>query len=336
MQGGLTMRHSFIIPTVTLLSLASILSGCTTTDYTLYLQDVTVKGPIGQPLVHITNNNLERPLRITPHISFNTNASLGGRIDGHSPVDSTGTYRVYTTVDSSSHVVTFHESPGSNTQSFTGQNLVWKMPSASFGLDVDYTASRHVALSAGASYSTVDGDGLWGYNVGLGLYSESEFSAIRFDGGVKWQELLYEASTVVVRKESDGTTSSDQVGFFRDRGKSTPRDFFAAVTFNTKHADWLLNIFAQAALSKQSLAKFQPRIIEPLLLYPPIFSPAVIVHDQRAEFSSTFVIFTPGVYFDVDPTVRVLAGTRISVQTEINDSSPGTFVLPFFELEWMM
>ena len=327
------MRHHCIFYAVLLLILGS-LSACTTTEYTLYLQDVTVKGPISQPPVHITNNNLEKPLRITPHLSFNTGASLNGRISGHSPVDSTGTYRVVTTVDSTSHVVTFHESAGANTQAFTGQNLTWKMPSASFGVDVDYTAGKHVALSFGASYSTVDGNGLWGYNVGLGLYSESELSAIRVDGGVRWQELMYEASTVVVRKEY-GTGSTDQVGFFRDRGKSAPIDFYAAITFNTKHTDWLLNIFAQVALSKQSLAKFQPTVMEPLL-YPPDFSPAVVVHDQRANFSSTVVFLTPGVYYDIDPTVRVLAGARIGLQTEIEDSSPQTYVLPFLEFEWML
>ncbi len=332
------MRPSFSTFVPVPFILASLLSGCTTTEYTLYLQDVAVKGPISQPPVHITSDNMEKPLRITPHIAVNTasNSTLGGQIDGHSPVDATGKYQVIAIVDSTAHTVTFRESPGANTQTFTGQNLHWEMPSASFGLDVDYTLSNHLAISFGATCSAVDGRGLWGYHMGLGLYSETSTSAVRVDGGVRWQDLLYEASTVIVRRESEVATPTDQVGFFRDRGKSTPMDFYAAITFNTKHDDWVTNIFAQLALSKQSLAKFQPTMVEPLLLYPPIFTPVVIVNDQRAEFSSTFVIITPGVYFDFDPTVRILAGARINVQTEIKDSSPGTFVQPFLELEWMM
>ena len=211
------------------------------------------------------------------------------------------------------------------------------MPVSCFGIDVDYSMSKHWAVSFGANYSTVDGRGLWGYRIGLGLYSETPTSALRLDGGLQWQDLFYEASSIVVKRTSDVSTSNDEVGFFLDRGTSMPLDFYCAMTINTKHSDWFTNIFVQLALSKQSLAKFKPSIVQPSAPYAfPLYSPVVIVHDQRAEFSSTFVVITPGVYFDVDPSVHILVGTRINLQTQIKDGSPSAIVLPFLQLDWML
>ena len=314
-----------------------VLGGCTTTEYTLYLQDVQVKGPISQPPVPITDRNQEKPLRITPHFSFNPTSgrTLGGQIDGHSPVDANGRYQVDAVIDTFYHTISFHERPGANNFSFSGQNLRWEQPSSSMGVDVDYTFSKHWALSLGSSYSSVDGDGLWGYRVGLGIFSETEHSAIRFDGGVRWQELRYDVSTVVVARTVSPSSTTEEVGFFHDRGKSTPADFYAAITFNTRNPDWAANIFLQAALSKQSLAKFKPTLVDPAVFFPfPVpLQPDVIVHDQRAEFSSTFVVLTPGIYLNFDQSTRLLIGTRINLQTEIRDSTPETFVLPFMQLD---
>ena len=318
-----------------------VLPGCTTTEYTLYLQDVRVEGPVSQPPVSITDRNQEKPLRISPHFTMSpgNNRTLWGQLDGHSPVDANGRYQVDTAVNGGSHSVSFHERAGANNFTFIGQNLHWDQPSSSFGVDIDYAFARHWALSLGADYSSVAGNGLWGYRAGLGLFSESEKSAIRFDGGARWQELRYEASTVIVKTTTSGSSTNEEVGFFRDTGKSMPMDYYAAITFNTKNPEWLVNIFLQTALSKQTLAGFKPTVMEPVMVFLPVpipLQPDVIVHDQRAEFSSTFVIFTPGIVLNFDQSTRLLVGTRINVQTEIRDSSPETTVLPFLQLDFML
>lgn len=318
------MRSLRLTTPFALFILAFSLFGCATD--VLYLQDVSIKGPASQPPVHITNGNMEKKLRISPHISFDAgrNRTLAGQLDGHSPVDANGIYRVDTIINSN-NTISFREN-AANTMPFTGRNLHWTTPSTSFGVDVDYTMSNHWALSVGTSYSTIEGNGLWGYRAGLGLYHENPTTAIRVDVGAQWQELLYNASTVVV-------TSGYAVGFFHDKGKSMPMDLYGAFTFNTRREDWFTNIFAQIAFSKQSLAKFKPTIVEPVL-FP--FPPLAVVHDERATFSSTFFVITPGVYFNIDPTVRILIGVRINHQTQINESSPDTMVLPFFQLDWML
>lgn len=116
-------------------------------------------------------------------------------------------------------------------------------------------------------------------------------------------------------------------------------DFYGAITFNSKNPDWLVNIFLQATFSKQSLAKFKPTVADSvivvLLPFPIPIQPTAIVHDQRAEFSSNFVVITPGVYVNFGPSTRLLFGARINLQTEIRDSSPSTFVLPFLQLDLM-
>src|SRR5512135_3942471 len=73
----------------------SLLTGCVATEeYTLYLQDVHVSGPISQPPVHTTNNKSGKPVSITPHVAFNgSGRAIAGRIDGHSPVGGDGTFQ---------------------------------------------------------------------------------------------------------------------------------------------------------------------------------------------------------------------------------------------------
>ncbi len=324
------MRTSF---SAVMIVFISLFLGCTTPEYTLYLQDVSMNGPISQPPVHITVNNTEEQLRISPHVSLRPsgNRAVTGVLEGHSMVDARGQYQVDTIINSD-NTVSFRERTGANNFSFTGENLRWRMPLTFLGVDVDYSFSRHWALSAGVSYSSVDGQGLWGYRVGLGLFSEGVSSSIRLDAGIQWQELVYEASTVVV-KAPDPPSSGGEVGFFRDRGKSSPLDVYGAFTFNTKE-DWAANIFLQVAFSKQSLAKFKPSIPEYYGVFP-LIVPAAVVHDMRAEFSSTCVVITPGVYVDLATSTRALLGIRFNIQTEIKESSPGNILVPFFQVDWI-
>lgn len=320
------------------LLVTGLLVGCANEEYTLYLQDVNVTGPISQPPLHITNNRKDKVLSITPHIAFNTkqDRTVVGQIEGHSPVDGLGGYQVDTIVNSN-QTISFRERRGANSMSFSGQNLRWRLPDATAGIDVDYATSKHFAVSFGANYSSVDGVGLWGYRIGLGLFSEGSGAAIRFDGGVEWQTLAYEARTVVVRKTTYLFSSDvdEEIGFFRDKGTSTPMGFYASLTFNTKYDSWFPNVFTQLAICKQSLASFKPVVQEGVPFFP-FLTPEVVVHDMRGKFSSTVVIVTPGFYFDIAPSARALAGVRINLQTEIKDSSPATNITPLLEIEWSM
>jgi len=313
--------------------LVCVLAGCS--DYTLYLQDVHVKGPISQPPVPITDGNQEKPLKISPHFSFVPGGArnLRGRMDGHSPVGTDGMYHVDTLVNGTT--VSFREHAGANTLGYAGQNLTWDQPSASLGLNLDYTFAKHWALSLGADYCSIDGEGLWGYRAGLGIFSEGPNYAIRFDGGVRFQQLGYDALTVVVAEPwaSDG----GNVTFFHDRGKSTPVDLYGSLTFNSRNPNWPAHFFIQLGLSKQSLAKFKPATVDlvPVYLPAPVFLfPFVVVHDERAQFSSTVVVFTPGIYFKMDESTTVLLGIRINLQTEILSSSPDAVAIPFVQVDF--
>lgn len=318
--------------------LAALFAGCMTTKYTLYLQDVTVSGPISQAPVHITNNMKEKPFRVAPHIAINSTSSrnIVGQIEGHSMVNRDGVYQVDTIVNSNNSV-SFRERPGANNSTFKGKNLQWKMPDAIVGADFDYAVSNHLAISFGADYSTVGATGLWGYSLGLGLFSEDSTSAFRVDGGIRWQALAYEAYTAVVVKSARlfSSNTDESVGFFRDKGTSTPMDFYVSLIFNTKRKQWFANIFMQLAISKQSLAKFKPTVAEGIPVFP-LVVPEVVVHDARANFASTVFSITPGLYMDINSSARIVAGVHINMQTEIADSSPSTVISPLLQFEWSL
>jgi hypothetical protein len=329
---GNIMRTSLLL--TALFSFATIVPGCITTEYTLYLQDVNVTGPISQPPVHITSDMKEKPLRITPHIAINPagRRDITGQIDGHSKVDRNGIYQV-DTIRNSDNTVLFRERTNANRYAFNGKNLIWKTPAVIVGANFDFTIGNHIALSLGTSYSSESGNGLWGYSAGLGFFSEAINFAFRVDAGIHWQTLAYEAYTAVVEKELFSNNSEQRVGFFRDNGTVAPMGFYASLTYNTTHQEWFTNFFLQLCLSKQALADFKPELQNEGFLFP-FFQQTTVVHDARANYSSTIIGITPGIYMQINHSAKLIAGLHFYVQTQIIDSSPGTIIVPSLMFEW--
>jgi hypothetical protein len=318
--------------------LGALFLGCGTTDYTLYLQDVTVKGPIARPPLHITNANEESHVRVTPHVEFNPrrNQKVVGVISGHSLVNQHGVFQVDTLVDG--RTIRFREHVDANTNQFTGTNLTWRIPDQSGGVDLDIHLSQNFALSGGINWSTVDGQDLWGYSAGFAIISRSSSSALRFDLGLKWQELAYDALTVVITKQTQWFSSDvdERVGFFHDKGVSAPLDFYVGGTYNTCIPEWVVTPFMQVAFCRQALAKFQPIIqeISPGLFFPfPFVLERVSVDDMRASFSSITLGITPGVYLNLTHSIALVVGARINVQLQIYEASPKTIVMPMAQLD---
>jgi hypothetical protein len=296
--------------TGTLIITSVLMVGCGTVQDTIYLQNVEVQGPAGQPPIHVTAKSTgEKSVHVTPHVSINARTSLSGSL---SPQYSG---RVPDTLPS-----------------FRRKGLNWNLPKAQFGFDLDYAFSDSKALMFGISQSVISQRSLWDGYAGIGFFGREKNSAVRLDLGVQLQEVAYDAATVLVRTETPlWGKPSTQTCYYVDSDKDTHVNFFATVTFNSIHDDWLANPFFQAGLSTQKLTDFSSRnsrVESGLYTY--------IRTDQRAESSAFWLYAVPGVYFNVGKSNRVLLGVRISDQVGIENANPSVFFCPVLQFDWKL
>ena len=319
------------------LSMVLFFFGCgESREVTIYLQDLKVKGPVGEPPVHITKDPEAHTIQITPRFWGVVRRTSTGFIDGHSPVSSNGEFRVDTNY--SGDAISFSDRGGINNIAFKGSNLTWIYPSSGGGLDIDLSISERWALSLGATYSQVDRKGLWGYRAGLGWRQQKGNVGYRLDAGWQWESLLYESTTVVSDRELSNSAST--IAFYHDKGTSRSGSFYASLTVNGANPEWPLNPFIQIGICGQTLEDYKPTVQQQeVWVVPPFFlipaNQLVTVSDLRGKFESTRIQVTPGGFFELDPTFRLVVGARVSIETGIEDISEPVLITPFLQVDWM-
>ncbi len=315
-----------------------LVSGCTTTVQTLYLQETKISGPINQSPIHLTDSSETPSVTISPRFSFNTQKKLNGSLEGHSPVNANSIFQVDTSFFDDG-TVKYTTTPGANVYSFDGENLTWDQSTFTAAIDFDFALSKNFALFAGINYSSQKSGGLWGGNAGLGLFGSGKNIAFRFDAGVHIQTLKYDAYTVALVKTKTIFGGSDEyVLFYHDIDKSTNFDPFFNFTLNSSNKEWLLNFFINAGYTVQTLFDLTPstpdtRYYNFFLLFP---TETVITEDFRGESAVGFFNFTPGIYFDVGENSRILLGARFYLETQLESSNPKTFILPMLQADFRL
>jgi hypothetical protein len=292
----------------TLIIALMLMVGCGTVQDTLYLQNVQVQGSTSQRPIHVTAKSTDgKSVYVTPHISINTKTSLSGSL---SPQYSG---RIPDTLSA-----------------FQRKGLNWRLPSVQFGLDLDCGLSHNVALMLGLGQEVVNQRSLWDGYAGIGSLGRGENSAVRLDLGVQFQEVSYQAATVLVHTETPlWGKPSTQTAYFVDSDKDTHVNFFASFTVNSTHDDWPANLFFQGGLSTQKLTDFSPKSeVVQTGFYTYVRS------DQRAESSSFWLYAVPGVYFNVGQSNRLLLGMRISDQVGIENANSSVFFSPVLQFDW--
>jgi hypothetical protein len=301
-------------------------TGCTTVTETIYLQDIKVSGPINHPPLHITNEHKLGDITISPRLSINSAKSITGQIDGHTAVNSRGTYQVDTIFNNDN---TWYYAPSStNKFTYEGENLTWDIPDVSFALDIDLAISDKVSLFGGMNYAVQKQTDLFGGTVGLGFISEKEQSVLRLDAGVSWQQMNYNAATVVVT-EVRGGEDRTYVNFYRDRNKSSSATFFGSVTYNTKLTDFPVNFFVNAGYFGQALFDFQPEMSDNEYTF---FNTTVI--DARGEGTAGFLSITPGLFQEIDGLGRIIFGVRMLKETRLESADNSFFVIPVIQFDF--
>lgn len=315
---------------VVILSIAfALFAGCTTLNQTLYLQDIEVSGPINNPPLNITTGQEQGSFNVSTRFSVNDNKQISGRIEKHSYVDHQGIYRVDTMLNNDGS--RYYKESNLNSQEFDGSNLKWNLPAFSAAVNMDYTIGSHMALNVGLNYSVLNQDDYLGGSAGIGIFSENEGSAFRFDAGIMWQSLSYEASTVVITKESHlFGSNSTTVDFFKDRSRSTNWNPYLSLTFNTSAKTSPLNFFLSLGYFSQTLFNFEPSSPNPEY-YP--LGITVIRNDQRGESTTSFLNLSTGVFINLTEKSKIILGVKLMKETQIEETSKSLFILPVLQLD---
>lgn len=309
-----------------------ILVSCSpsTTITKIYLQDIEISGPINQAPIHITDSTKSR-VTISPRIAFNTKKSLQGKIDGHTLVNRDNIYQIDTIFIGDGDFY-LQETPGVNRYPFEGKNLIWNFAEVNAAIDFDFKLSKTFALFMGTNYSMIEQKSLWGGLFGFGLMGVGENASFRMDVGLHIQEIPYEAYSVVSVTQTGTSGTSSYITNYLDISKKTHFNPFLNFTVNSSNPEWFVNFFVQAGYSAQGLVDFTP---ETRVDRNPFYlNDVYITEDQRGEATAGLINFTPGLYFNIKNTGRIILGTRLFWITQIEDIDNAFYFLPMLQFDF--
>lgn len=296
---------------------------------TLYLQEIEVTGPINQPPIHLTDNLEKYSISLTPSFSYLTKTNITGKIDGHSRVNYQGFFQVDTFYNNG--IITFKQSPDTNKYIYDGENFFWDVSTFYAALDFDFRVFKNLALFAGINYSLQDKLSIWGGSVGFGLFTTDGKSALRLDVGLQIQEIAYSAQNVIlVGADPPHQERNNDVYFINDVGKSIHSNPFLSISYNTTNRNWFVNFFLNAGYSLQTTVSFSSEDSKITDETGYIYR----TKDMRGESISGFWNITPGLYFYIGESGRLLLGTRFFFETINKTSKPSNFILPMVQFDF--
>ena len=286
-----------------------IFTGCSTVKDTLYLRQAEVSGPVMPAPIHLTDSIETPSFTISPRLSYSTQNNLNGDIEQYSSY-----YSLDTTFVPSEH------------------SLTWDITAMNAGIDMDWAISRVIALSFGINYSSQSNFSAWGGNFGIGFNTYNTGTAFRFDVGMQIHSMHYDAYTVVHRVVENWWGNGESYTFFyHDLGESTHFDPYFNLTFNTAYRSWPVNIFFNAGYVVQTLFSFKPKTT---YSYNNLTNTQYIKTDLRGSSTAGFINLTPGVFFYLNESSRILVGTRIYIETQISDADPAFFIIPMVQVDF--
>ena len=321
-----------------LIYLSACVNTKTTTVTTIHLQEATATGPINQSPVHLTEEAETPFFTVSPRFSYKTAEQINASMTGHTPVNSEGIFQVDTFYRNDG-TISFYRAPGANEYEYEGQNLTWDIASITAGLDFDARITKSFAAFAGINYSSTNNKNVWGGSAGVALLLATNKLGLRLDLGMHIQSIAYDAYTVEIVQTTSSGGTYEYVVFYHDLGRSTHWDPFVNLTFNTAFPKWFVNFFLNAGFSQQTLIGFTPEDKDVRYYYNyGIFGSDYdreVVEDLRGESTASYINLTPGIFFRVGKSSRVLIGVRFFFDNGLDNATASSFILPILQADFM-
>jgi hypothetical protein len=309
----------------------------TTTITTIYQQEGSASGPINQAPIHVTEEAVTPYFTVSPRFSYKSAQQVSASMEGHTLINSEGIFQVDTILHSDG-TISFQETPGANTYEYVGRNLTWDIATFTGGIDFDARFTKSFAAFAGLSYSSGNSESVWGGNLGIAFLIAKSNLGLRLDAGVHVQSVAYDAYTVEVIKTSSSSGTYEYVVFYHDLGRATQWDPFINLTFNTAPENWFVNFFLNAGFSQQTLIGFTPETKDEEHYHDyGIFGydyHREIVEDKRGKSTASYISLTPGLFFQVGKSGRILLGVRFYFDNGLDEATESTYILPMLQADF--
>ena len=273
------------------------LAGCSV-EQSITVQNLNIAGAQSSVPLHVTNDSASA-LRAVIHFSPSSQTSLSAAFyDNVAPAE------------------------GQKGYGTTAGQMQWKLPSFEAGADLDFPLSHAVSLALGANTS----GNHWGWNAGLGFHGQSGGAGVRLDAGFQWQSLSYDVDYLLMTTTTTlfHTTTDTQV--VHKSESDSHGDFYAALTVNSTRPLGAVNFFIQFAYAHQTLYD-----IDRTVLVFPFFG-----WSDKTTISCSNFSMVPGLYLDLSPTVRLMAGARFMWPLGFDENEPTVLISPvvMFDVGW--
>jgi hypothetical protein len=313
-----------------LLLIALFLGGCADIKQTIYLQNAEVNGPLNHPPIYISDNR--NGITVSPWLSFSSRNQVTGRTN-HSRVNINGVYQLDTIYEGGQ---IYYRESNANQYEYTKNNVKWNLPNVKGGVDIDLPISRTVSIIGSFNYVSQNLYQIVGGSFGFGFYSVKNNNAIRLNIGCTLQEYQYDAETAVVSTIDPlfGREYS-RTDIFHDIDKKSSLNFFGNLTYNSVSETMPINFFFSFAFFSQTLLNIEPQ--NPNREYYP-FGITTTTTDERGETSTAYLSFTPGIYMNITPTMRLVLGINLvkdigGFMSATDSFSSKLFVMPLAKVD---
>ena len=319
-----------VILSILFIQLTACVSKESVTVTTIHLQEATVSGPINQSPVHLTEETKTPFFTVSPRFSYTDSKQVNAYVSGHTPVNSNGVFQVDTFFHTDGSI-SFNQADEANIYEYDDKNLTWDVASITAGIDFDARFTKSFAAFAGVNYSSTNIRSVWGGTAGLSVLMATNKIGLRLDAGLHIQEIAYNAYTVEI-------VNYEYVFFYHDLGKSGHLDPFINLTINSASPNAFINFFLNVGYSQQTIVGFTPQDKdETYYSHYNLFSydrHREIVEDLRGEATASYLNLTPGLFFRLGQSSRILLGVRFYFDNGLEDASESSFILPMMQVDF--
>ena len=290
----------FIYFLLSFIAVQILLTSCTTTSTERFIQNAEFSGTSKEHTVRITNNSLGNQITLRPRVIVAAETDYEMNTGNHPKVNNEGIFELNYEADKG----IYREKDGVNIFPFEGKNFSWESPKVIYSMELEYAATKNIALYAGVDMADFRGKQYWGNWFGLGLMTENEDFGIRgdlnYDFRNNHQSIDYYVKEKHLLHYDWFTPVYDEYYIhYIDEGKNESKQFTFALTLNTKSFS-LLNGFCSLAFDKITLID-----------YVNMDNGGLFGRDEEYELSQNRTHFILGLYQDIGD-FRILLGTNFT------------------------
>lgn len=293
-----------------LLLLPLLLTQC----YERYLQNGVIYSPIPDDPIVVSKGRKAGDLLVNLDFNYSAKETFKADNEKHAKVNAYGVTQIDTIIDtiwhSNGYDLETSYSLDNNTYDFSGQNILWYLPTVSLGLSLEYDISKSFFFLGSFDWAQVEGDPLFNFSFGFGSARENEAIGFQTSFILGIQQLKYRAE--ILHGSSDYLTISIEDDDQIVQSLYTNLN----MTFNTIKELLYLNYLLNIGFSQYKYLNTEHQSVDSYMHY---------------------LVVTPGLFKDFGDN-RILAGCKIDIPVNLLENhqltNKSSYALPKIFLQY--